>query len=62
MVRIFVSLVGNDCFLLPALQVKEFKAHDDYIRSIAVHPSLPYVVVCVLLSPMPLLLYGPVGC
>lgn len=27
-------------------KTKEFKAHDDYIRSLAVHPSLPYVLSC----------------
>lgn len=30
--------------LLPSLQVKGFEAHTDYIRSIAVHPTLPYIL------------------
>lgn len=27
-------------------KVKAFEAHTDYIRSIAVHPTLPYLLTC----------------
>ena len=27
-------------------KVHEYEAHSDYIRSIAVHPTLPYVLSC----------------